>query len=175
MTGGASLPGPPPLPPADLSRRALPIGEVPAGTILCRIHRTAAGVPYFGPRTDPRQRGRWDAPNDGYGVCYLEWEGRTAFSGTLLCELDREEVSVSGDLAPRSLARVEVKRPLLLARMHGPGLRQMRATAAVVQGSYDLTWAWSHAVHEHPHRVDGIMYRAARRRRPCRGSLRPSP
>lgn len=49
---------------------------------------------------------------------------------------------------------------LRLARMHGPGLRQMKATAAVVQGSYDVTWAWSHALHEHPDRVDGIVYRA---------------
>lgn len=159
MTSGASLPGPPPPPPADLSRRALPIAEVPAGFILCRIHRTAAGVLYFGPRTDPRQRGRWDAPDDGYGVCYLAHRGHTAFSETLLRELDREEVSESGDLAPRSLARIQVNRTLLLARMHGPGLRQMRATTAVVQGSYDVTWAWSHALHEHPDHVDGIVYR----------------
>jgi hypothetical protein len=160
MTGGASLPGPPPLPPADLNRRPLAIGEVRAGTILCRIHRTAAGVLYFGPRTDPRQRGRWDAPDDGYGVCYLAWEGRTAFSETLLRELGREEVSESGDLAPRSLARIELTRTLRVARMHGPGLRQLRATAAVVQGSYDVTWAWSQALHGHPDRVDGIVYRA---------------
>ncbi|HEX8453773.1 MAG TPA: hypothetical protein VF647_16845, partial [Longimicrobium sp.] len=64
MTSGASLPGPPPLPPADLSHRPLAIGEIPAGSILCRIHRTAAGALYFSPRTDPRLRGRWDAPDD---------------------------------------------------------------------------------------------------------------
>lgn len=160
MTSGVSLPGPPPLPPTDLNRRTLAIGEVPAGTLLCRIHRTAAGVLYFGLRTDPRQRGRWDAPDDGYGVCYLAQQGHTAFSETLLRELDREEVSESGDLAPRSLARIQVNRTLRLARMHGPGLRQLKATAAVVQGSYDVTWAWSRAVHEHPDRVDGIAYRA---------------
>lgn len=160
MTSGASLPGPPPPPPQDLSRRTLATGEISAGSILCRIHRTAAGVLYFGPRTDPRQRGRWDAPDDGYGVCYLAQQGHTAFSETLLRELDRGELSESGDLAPRSLARIQVNRTLRLARMHGPGLRQMKATAAVVQGSYDVTWAWSHALHEHPDRVDGIGYRA---------------
>jgi hypothetical protein len=160
MTSGASLPGPPPLPPSDLSRRTLAIGEIPAGSILYRIHRAAAGVLYFGPRTDPRLRGRWDSPDDGYGVCYLAHQGHTAFSETLLRELDREELSESGDLAPRSLARIQVDRTLRLARMHGPGLRQMKATAAVVQGSYDVTWAWSHALHEHPDRVDGIVYRA---------------
>jgi hypothetical protein len=70
--------------------------------------------------------------------------------GTLLRELDREEVSARGDLEPRSLAR-----------MHGPGLRRMKATAAVVQGRYEITWAWSRAIHTHPSRVDAIGYRAA--------------
>jgi hypothetical protein len=148
------------MPPRNLSRRALATREVSVGTVLFRIHRTEAGVLYFGPRTDPRERGRWDAPDASYGVCYVALEGHTAFSETLLRELDREEVSESGDLAPRSLARVQVNRALLLARMHGPGLRRVKATAAVVQGSYDVTWAWSQAIHEHPDRVDGIVYRA---------------
>lgn len=160
MTSGASLPGPPPLPPADLSRRALATREIRAGTILYRIHRTSAGVLYFGPRTAPRDRGRWDAPDDSYGVCYFALEGHTAFSETLLRALGREEVSESGDLAPRNLARIQGNRALSLARMHGPGLRRVQATAAVVQGSYDVTWAWSHALHEHPDHVDGIVYRA---------------
>jgi hypothetical protein len=75
-------------------------------------------------------------------------------------ELDREEVSGSGGFARRSLARIQVIRRLVLARMHGPGLRRMKAAGAVVQGSYDLTWAWSHALHAHPDRVDGIAFRA---------------
>jgi hypothetical protein len=160
MTAGASLPGPAPLPPPDLDRRALATREIPAGSVLYRIHRTAVDALHFGPRTDPEERGRWDAPDDGYGVCYLAEQGHTAFAETMLRELDREELSESGDLAPRSLARIQVIRRLVLARMHGPGLRRMKATAAVVQGSYNLTWAWSHALHAHPGRVDGVAYRA---------------
>lgn len=160
MTTGASLPGPAPLPPPDLDRRALASREIPAGTVLYRIHRTAVDALHFGPRTDPEARGRWDAPDDSYGVCYLAERGHTAFAETMLRELDREEVSESGDLAPRSLARIRVMRRLVVARMHGPGLRRMKAIAAVVQGSYDVTWAWSYALHAHPGCVDGIACRA---------------
>lgn len=160
MTSSARLPGPPPPPPPDLSRRALAVREIAPGTVLYRIHRTKVDALYFGPRTDLKERGRWDAPDDSYGVCYVAEEGHTAFSETFLRELDREEVAESGDLAPRSLARIQANRTLVLAQMHGPGLRRMKATAAVVQGSYDLTWAWSHALHAHPDRVDGITYRA---------------
>jgi hypothetical protein len=160
MSGDAALPGPPPLPPANFDRRALALREIPRGTLLYRIHRTSRGVFHFGPRTDPEERGRWDAPDDGYGVCYLAEHPHTAFAETLLRELDREEVSEKDELAPRSLARVRVERSISLARMHGPGLRRIKATAAVVQGPYEITQQWSWAIHAHPSHVDGIRYRA---------------
>jgi hypothetical protein len=153
----------------DLDRRALATREIPAGTVPYRIHRTAVGALHVGPRTDPEERGRWDAPDDGYGVYCLAERGYTAFAETMLRELDREEISERGDLVPRSLARLQVIRRLALARMHGPGLRRMKATAAVVRGSDDVTWAWSHALHAHSGRVDGVAYR------PCHDSSPASP
>jgi hypothetical protein len=160
VTSGASLPGPPPRPPADLDRRALPLYEVRAGTVLYRMHRRRLGALFFGPRTDLNDRGRWDAPDDSFGICYLAEAAHTAFAETMLRELDRDQVSEVGDLAPRSLARLVVEQPLRLARMHGAGLRRMKATAAVVQGPYEITWEWSRAIHGHPEGVAGISYRA---------------
>jgi hypothetical protein len=155
-----SPPGAPPLPPPDFDLRDLAVREIAPGTVLYRIHRSSVEALYFGPRTRPDERGRWDAPDDSYGVCYLAEQGHTAVAETLLRELDREEVSQKGDLAPRSLARVRVERTLVLARMHGQGLRRMKATAAVVQGPYETTWRWSRAIHDHRRQVDGIAYRA---------------
>ncbi len=160
MSDASSRPGPPPLPPPDFGLRDLTVREIAKATLLYRIHRSGVGALFFGPRPDPDDRGRWDAPDDGYGVCYLAVQGHTAFAETLLRELDREEVSERGDLAPRILARIRVKRTLVLARMHGQGLRRMKATAAVVQGPYPVTWAWSKAIHDHRSQVDGIAYRA---------------
>lgn len=36
----------------------------------------------------------------------------------------------------------------------------MKATGAVVQGPYDIAWAWSRAIYDHPADVAGIRYRA---------------
>jgi hypothetical protein len=160
VSGGSLRPGLPPRPPANLGQRELTLREIPARTVLYRIHRTNVGALYYGPRTDPEERGRWDAPDDCFGVCYLAERGHTAFAETLLRELDREELSEKGDLRPSSLARIRVQRPLVLARMHGSGPRRVKATAAVVHGPYEITWAWSKAIQAHPSQVDGIGYRA---------------
>lgn len=152
-------PGPPPLPPPDLARRRLPIVPVAAGTILFRIHRTARGALHFGRSEDEAQRQRWDAPDASYGVCYLAAVGHIAFAETLLRDLSLEAIPVD-EISRRSIAEVEVVRPLRLVNLGNEGLRRIRATAAVVHGSYDVTWAWSAALHAHPDTPDGIRYRA---------------
>lgn len=154
-----SPPGSPPIPPADLGARALPTHVVPTGAILYRIHRTTSGPLHFGPRTKPESRGRWDAPNDEFGICYLAEHPHLAFAETLLRDLDLDEIA-SATLAARALTRVEVVRNLALVRMHGAGLRRLRATGAVVQGPYATTWTWSLALHGHRETPDGIRYRS---------------
>lgn len=160
MIGGDSPPGPPPLPPENFPARDLPTFDIRPGTILYRIHRGTRDALHFGPRPHPEDRGRWDAPDLGYGVCYIAEREHTAFAETLLRELARDDLSEQDEIAPLNLARLEVTSPIVLVRMHGPGLRRMKATAAVVQGSYEVTWAWSQAIHQHPLAVGGIRYRA---------------
>jgi len=77
----------------------------------------------------------------------------------MLRDLELDIVS-AGDLALRSLASVEVLEPIHLVHLSGRDLRAVGATAAVVHGSYDVTWAWSAALHHHPQAVDGIHYRS---------------
>lgn len=153
-------PGPPPLPPAHFDERPIPVHTIPAGRTLFRIHPSGLGAAFYGPRTDPETRGRWDPPDTSFGVCYLAEAPHTAFAETFLRDLEREDVSERSDLAPRSLAMFRAERELRLARLHGPGMTRMRATAAVVQGPYSITCEWSRAFFNHPDRVDGISYRA---------------
>lgn len=160
MTRGDSRPGPPPLPPDGFPAREMPTVEIAAGTTLFRIHRASRDVFHYGPRPHPEDRGRWDAPDLGYGLCYVAEHEHTAFAETLLRDLDREDLSEQDEIAPLNLARLEVVTPIVLVRMHGPGLRRLKATATVVQGPYEGTWAWSQAVHRHPLAVAGIRYRA---------------
>ena len=159
MTAGSDLPGPAPLPPPDLAHRTLPEVSIPAGSVFFRIHRSAHAPLYFGPRPSLHERMRWDAPDDSYGVCYFAAQDHGAFAETMLRDLSLDSVSAA-DLALRSLATIDVVEPIDLVQLHGHGLRSVGATAAVVHGSYDVTWAWSAALHAHPRSIDGVRYRA---------------
>ncbi len=152
-------PGNPPLPPATLSARALTLSQVEAGTILYRIHRSHLAPLYFGRASEPERRQRWDSPDASYGVCYLALEASIAFAETLLRDLAIDVVQ-EAELKIRSLARFRVVEPLRLVSMHGRGLRKHGADASVVQGPYEVTWAWSAVFHAHPDAPDGILYRA---------------
>lgn len=49
-----------------------------------------------------------------------------------------------------------------MIRLYGRGLPVLGCTAEITHGSlpYDLPQAWSHALHEHPAKADGIAYRS---------------
>lgn len=156
---GAGEPGPPPLPPSDLHARRLPIHIQPGGTDLWRIHPADRGCLFFGPAKGQPPRGRFDAPDGGFRVCYLAEKPFAAFAETFLREPGTMVVQME-DLSARSLARVHVMATLRLVGMHGPGLHALGATAASCTGDYAVSRAWAAALHGHPDRPDGIRYRA---------------
>ncbi|MGP3699438.1 RES family NAD+ phosphorylase [Rhodobacter sp. NSM] len=126
----------PPLPPPDIDLRTPLIRTLSAGARLHRFHDRAFGPIWFG----QTGTGRLDDPAHAYGVLYVaEGEGG-AFSEAFL------------------------RRPglNLIARLHGPGLGVIGATAEVTHGGlpYDAPQAWSKVLHDHPARFDGILYRS---------------
>lgn len=152
-------PGPPPLPPADLHARRLPVVEFETAWRLWRIHPADRAPLFFGPAQGVPPRGRWDAPDGAFRVCYLAEHSFSAFAetflrapGTLLLETE--------DLQARALARVHVRSPLRLVPMHGAGLHALGATAASCTGDYAVSRAWAAALHGHPQAPDGIRYRS---------------
>lgn len=159
LTGDAGEPGAPPLPPPDLAARRLAIDLLPAGEPLYRIHPVRRPALFFGPAAGAPPRGRWDAPDGSFRVCYLGERPFVAFAesflrspGTLVLEAE--------DVAERALALVRPLRELRLAALHGAGLHAAGATAACCSGPYAVSRAWAAAVHAHPARVDGIRCRA---------------
>lgn len=152
-------PGPPPLPPADLHARRLPIYMAEQDWRFWRIHPTALSPLSFGPAKGAPPRGRWDAPDGAFRVCYLAEHSFAAFAETFL----REPATIlleTEDLQARALARVHIRAPLRLVTMHGPGLHAVGATAASCMGEYAVSRAWAAALHDHPEAPDGIRYRA---------------
>jgi len=149
----------PPLPPEDLHARHLPIRELRSSEVLFRIHRKEWDPLFFGRAAEARMKQRWYAPDESYGVCYLAVDPYIAFAETMLRKHGLASVEFV-ELSVRAIASVTVLEPLRLVRFHGSGLKRLSADASVVHGPYEVTWAWSQAIHGHPDEVDGICYRA---------------
>lgn len=59
-----------------------------------------------------------------------------------------------------ALVRLELLRPLALVALHGSGLAQIAATAAVAHGPYSTSRPWAAALFAHPQRPDGLCWRS---------------
>jgi hypothetical protein len=155
----ADAPGPPPLPPRDLKKRALPIHVVPAMENLYRVHPANRASLFFGPAPGQPPRSRWDSPDGKFGVCYMAEQAYAAFAevflrdpGVMVLEMD--------DLKERGIALLRPWRDLRLVAMHGAGLHALGATATCSTGPYAVSRAWAAGLHAHPEKPDGIRYRA---------------
>lgn len=161
MSGGpapADGPGPPPLPPADLHARRLPIHVHEAGWGMWRIYPVRRAPLFFGPAPGLPPRGRWDAPDGAFRVCYMAEHAYAALAETFLREQGTMVLDTE-DLHTRGLARIRALAPLRLVSMHGPGLHALGATAASCTGDYAVSRAWAAALYDHPEAPDGIRYR----------------
>jgi hypothetical protein len=143
------------LPPRDFAERDLPIEVIPARATFIRIHRSKFDPLYFGIAGD----NRFDDPDNRYGVCYAARSLEGAFAETCLRQVGLRLVSLS-QIAARSVSRLTMTAELRLMALHGPGLARIGATSAVSSGTYDISQPWSRAIHSHPAKVDGIVYRS---------------
>jgi hypothetical protein len=121
-----------------------------------RIHPAAHAPLYFG----RVPRNRFDAPAGEFGVLYVAAEAHGAFVETFGHETGVNFVTAA-ELGKRGLAVVTAARALRLADLRGAGLARMGADAALTSGlDYDLSRRWARAIHDHPRKPDGILYRA---------------
>ena len=159
-TGADAGPGGPfaPPPPADLACRELPLETVPAGGRFYRIHRKGRAALHFG----TGGRGRFDAPDGRFGVCYVARDVEGCFVEVFLRAVGDTLVRES-ELAARAVSAIEVRpgaAPLRLVELRGRGLVRLGATGAVASGPYDASRAWAAALWRHPAAPDGILYHA---------------
>lgn len=150
---------PHPLPPADLASRRLPIVRIKA--TWWRIYSTAWDPIYFGSSGG----NRFDAPADAdgrrpFGVLYVGRDAHSAFIETFGHDTGKNLVEVAR-LAQRGIARVTFDRPLRLVDLRGDGLARLGADNALAAGpDYAVAQAWAGALHDHPRKPDGVMYRS---------------
>jgi hypothetical protein len=148
----------PPLPPADLPGRPLPIDEKPVGTPWWRLRCLAHEPLFFGPPPSKPARNRFDAPDRSFTVCYLGASEEASFVEAFL--RGRGGIFEDVDLRLRAFSQIENTEALRLVQLHSEGLHKMGATAAIASGAYDASRPWSLALHNHPDQPDGISYRS---------------
>jgi hypothetical protein len=146
---------PHPEPPTD--RASLRIVIVSTSYAWCRIHGVGREPIFFG--REPVNR--FDAPAGEFGVLYLARDAHGAFIETFGHDTGRTPFVTEAELRSRELSVVRASRPLRLVDLRGHGLARMGADAALTSGpDYDLVRRWALALHEHPRKPDGILYRA---------------
>lgn len=121
------------------------------------MHRHGDAAVHFG-RSGAN---RFDSPDGAYGVLYAADSPDACFIETLLREPGKDYVA-EDEVRARRITEIEIRRDLTLARMHGPGLFRAGASAAAVTGDHAIAQQWSHAIHRHPAKLDGLSYRSAR-------------
>ena len=142
-----------PLPPSDLNLRRLPLVSIPGPFV--RMHDATKGALYFG----RAGRYRFDAPAGQYGVLYCGDDPYCAFIETFGHDTGINVVSL-GDLRARTLARIELRRPLSLVDLTGAGLARIGADNQLCDGDYTVAQQWALALHDHPDQPDGINFRS---------------
>jgi hypothetical protein len=115
---------------------------------------------WFGPAPGTPSRNRFDAPGGEFRVCYLALSPEAAFAETFLRNPGRRLLDQS-TVEQRSLSELATTRPLAVARLFGPELARLGATAEVTHGpDYENARRWSSALWLHPMAPDGILYKS---------------
>jgi hypothetical protein len=129
---------------------------VRASWVWFRIHALKRDPVHFG--REPRNR--FDAPSGDFGVLYIAKDAHGAFIETFGHPTGVRFVTEK-ELGGRGLAVIAASRPLRLADLRAEGLARMGADGELTSGpDYDLSRRWARAIHGHPRKPDGILYRA---------------
>ena len=136
----------------------LPVSTVPAGTRWYRIYLAARDPLWFGPKLGSPPVMRFDDPLSEFRVCYFGSSLQACFAETFLRNPPVRILTIR-DLAARSLATFEVRRPVRLVRLYGPALARVGVTAEIAMGAdYEQSQIWSRRIWNHTERPDGIAY-----------------
>lgn len=125
-----------------------------------RIHLRTRQPLWFGPAPGNPPVNRFDDPQGSFGTCYLGTTPEACFAETFLRNPPARLLSLI-DLEARSLATLDILRPVRLAALYGPGLARVGVTAEVAHGgSYLASQALARSIWEHADKPDGIAYHA---------------
>lgn len=146
------------------ARVDLDLATIPAGQVFQRIFPSRYPDPLgFGKTpsrfSDPRRR----IPANRFGVLYLGSSLKVCFLEAMLRDRRNGQVGdypiEEAELSARVVAHIAPSRPLKLVDLRHDGPVRMGIPTDVVRASaHTLSRVWSAALHDHPAKVDGIIY-----------------
>lgn len=150
-TGAASLP------PDWLGEARLPVVKLPAGSTLCRVHRSGFSPLFFSPGPGNPPAGRFDSVSGAFGVLYLAFAFDGAFAETILRNPAQRLIGLK-DISSRSLTVLGMSRSVRLAQVRSAGLQALGIDNAITTGPYEPCGIWADTLFAHPEQPDGIAY-----------------
>lgn len=142
-------------------------------TALMRIHRTVNAPIFYNRHSASSSPCRFDAPGDEYGVLYAAPTFSACMFETIIrgrFEAGRLPLLVDEHLlATRSVAYLGLAADRLLRLADfTQSLAPLGGNAAVLSTpNYEISQAWSVAVHDHPAQFDGLYFRSRYSGEPC--------
>lgn len=134
---------------------------LPPGETLIRIHQSDRSPLWFGPAPGVAPGGRFEAPDGQYRTLYAAFDLTGAFVETVL-HRPAGRIVRRAYLEARSFSTFHSRRPLTLAKLHGPGLLHHQAPPAISAGlDYPTSRAFALALFEQFPQVDGLAYRSS--------------
>jgi hypothetical protein len=109
---------------------------------------------------DRSGRGRFDSPEQSYGILYT---GEDIYAAFIECfgRTPQPERNISEALLQsRNLFDINSSKPLIFADLTGAGLNIIGASVDTIYGDPVIARKWSEAIYLHPQQVDGIKYRS---------------
>jgi RES domain len=140
-----------PEPPAELTDLQLTIVEFNQSMFRTHsIHR--------GPLSSSNQGlNRFDAPDGSYDVLYAGCDPHCAFIETF-AHADARTVTTA-ELKRKVLSEIKASKPLRLVNLCDSGvLLHLGADSRLFAGGYEISQLWSRAFHNHPMKVQGLIY-----------------
>lgn len=107
---------------------------------------------------DRSGRGRFDATDIGYGICYVGETIKVTFIECFGRKLGEKFVTQEF-LKSRNLFQIKSTRELCLVNLWGESLAKLGCDSRITSGAdYSVSRAWVKAIYHHPLQVDGIRY-----------------
>jgi RES domain len=107
---------------------------------------------------DTSGKGRFDGPNQGYGILYV---GEDVCAAFIECfgRKPQQERNISEKLIrSRNLFEINSSESLTFADLTGKGLNIIGASLDIIYGDKLISRKWAKAIFLHPSHVDGIKY-----------------